>query len=40
MSMTFDTGDPRYLWLNRNLFIAVGRLTGPSALEYLIYRVM
>jgi len=39
MFMTFDTGAPRYLWLNQSLFIAEGRLAGPAEIEYAIYRL-
>lgn len=39
MSMQFDTGAPRYAWLNQHLFIAEGRLVGPGEIEYRIYRV-
>ncbi|TPK95031.1 DUF3237 domain-containing protein [Mesorhizobium sp. B2-4-12] len=34
----FETGDPRYAWLNQSLFVAEGRLSA-GALEYKIYRV-
>ena len=39
MVMAFDTGSPRYAWLTRHLFIAEGRIAGPSEIEYRIYRV-
>lgn len=39
MAMRFDTGDPRYQWLNRSLFLAEGRLLGTGHIEYRIYRV-
>jgi hypothetical protein len=39
MSLTFDTGEPRYAWLNQNLFIAEGRLAGKELLEYRVYCV-
>jgi hypothetical protein len=39
MVMTFDTGSPKYAWLNQSLFLAEGRLLGASELEYEIYRV-
>jgi Protein of unknown function (DUF3237) len=39
MFMSFDTGAERYAWLNRSLFIARGRLAGPSEIEYEIYRL-
>jgi hypothetical protein len=40
MFMNFDTGAARYLWLTQHLFIAEGRLAGPSEIEYRIYRVL
>jgi hypothetical protein len=39
MAMHFDTGAPRYAWLNQHLFVAEGRLTGRDQIEYRIYRV-
>jgi hypothetical protein len=39
MSMHFDTGAPRYSWLNHHLFVARGRLLGTYEIEYEIYRV-
>jgi hypothetical protein len=39
MAMFFDTGAPRYAWLNQHLFIARGRLTADKEIEYQIYRV-
>jgi hypothetical protein len=39
MFMTFDTGAERYAWLNQHLFIAEGRLAGPSEIEYAIYQI-
>src|SRR5689334_2063952 len=38
VAMTFDTGAPRYDWLNQHLFLAEGRLAGKEQLEYLVYR--
>jgi Protein of unknown function (DUF3237) len=35
----FDAGAGRYDWLTRSLFVAEGRMTGPRAIEYAIYRV-
>jgi len=35
----FDAGAGRYNWLTSSLFVAEGRLTGPRAIEYAIYRV-
>ncbi len=34
----FETGDPRYAWLNQSLFVAEGRV-GPGSVEYKVYRV-
>jgi hypothetical protein len=35
----FETGDPRYAWLNHTLFIAEGRVLPGPAVEYRVYRV-
>lgn len=35
----FETGDPRYAWLNQSLFVAEGRI-GPGMVEYKVYRVV
>lgn len=34
----FETGDPRYAWLNQSIFVAEGRI-GPGSVEYKVYRV-
>jgi hypothetical protein len=34
----FETGDPRYSWLNHTVFVAEGRVV-PHAVEYKVYRV-
>ena len=39
MFMRFDTGAPRYSWLNESLFIAEGRLHGTNEVEYAVYRL-
>lgn len=39
MAARFDTGAPRYRWLTRSLFVGEGRLAGPRAIEYRIYRL-
>ena len=39
MAMSFDTGASKYVWLNKHLFIAEGRLIGKEQLEYRVYRV-
>ncbi len=35
----FETGDPRYAWLNRVVAVAEGRLL-PNAVEYRVYEVV
>jgi uncharacterized protein DUF3237 len=37
-SPRLETGDARYAWLNRTLFVAEGR-SGPGRVEYKVYRV-
>jgi hypothetical protein len=37
MVAQFDTGDDRYSWLTRSLFIGEGRLAGDHLIEYTIY---
>jgi hypothetical protein len=39
LSITFDTGDARYNWLNKSLFVAAGRLLDTGRIEYAVYRV-
>ena len=39
LSITFDSGDARYQWLNKSLFVAAGRLLGTGRIEYAVYRV-
>ena len=36
----FEVGAGRYAWLCESLFLGRGRLTGPSAIEYELYRVL
>jgi Protein of unknown function (DUF3237) len=36
----FEVGAGRYAWLAENLFLGRGRLTGPKAIEYELYRVL
>ena len=38
-SPRFETGDPRYAWLNHTLFVAEGRVLPGPAVEYRVYRV-
>lgn len=35
----FEVGVGRYEWLQQSLFLGRGRLTGPKAIEYQLYRV-
>jgi hypothetical protein len=34
-----ETGDPRYAWVNRTLFVAEGRLHPGPVVEYRVHRV-
>jgi Protein of unknown function (DUF3237) len=36
----FIVGQGKYAWLDQNLFIGEGRLSGPKQIEYAIYRVV
>ena len=36
----FEVGAGRYAWLGESLFVGRGRLTGPNAIAYEIYRVL
>jgi Protein of unknown function (DUF3237) len=36
----FEVGAGRYAWLGESLFLGRGRLSGPNAIEYEIYRVV
>lgn len=36
----FEVGAGRYAWLAKSLFIGRGRLTGPGAIAYELYRVL
>jgi hypothetical protein len=35
----FETGDPRYAWLNQSVFVGEGRV-GAGRVEYRVYRVV
>jgi Protein of unknown function (DUF3237) len=35
-----ETGDPRYEWVNRSLFVGEGRLHPGPVVEYRVYRVL
>jgi hypothetical protein len=35
----FESGDPRYAWLNHTVAVGVGRFTGPGKLLYRIYAI-
>lgn len=39
MAPRFEVGADRYAWLRENLFVGRGRLAGPRAITYEIYRV-
>jgi hypothetical protein len=39
MVAQFDTGDDRYAWLTRSLFVAEGRIAGDHRIEYVIHRL-
>lgn len=36
----FEVGAGRYAWLTETLFLGRGRLTGPNAIAYELYRVL
>jgi hypothetical protein len=36
----FEVGAGRYAWLGESLFLGRGRLTGPGAIAYELYRVL
>ena len=36
----FEVGAGRYAWLAESLFLGRGRLNGPKAIEYELYRVL
>jgi hypothetical protein len=36
----FETGDPRYAWLNHTLFVAEGHTRAGRIVEYKVYRVV
>jgi hypothetical protein len=38
-SPRLETGDPRYEWVNRTLFVARGRLHPGPVVEYQVFRV-
>jgi hypothetical protein len=38
-SPRFETGDPRYAWLNQTLFVAEGHIHPGPMVEYRVYRV-
>jgi hypothetical protein len=35
----FETGDPRYAWLNQTVFVAAGHLRSGLVVEYEVFRV-
>lgn len=40
MAPQFEVGVGRYAWLGESLFLGRGRLTGPNAIAYELYRVL
>src|SRR5439155_410211 len=36
----FETGDPRYAWLNQCMFVSEGRILPGRTVEYKCYRVL
>lgn len=40
MAPQFEVGADRYAWLRESLFVGRGRLAGPRAIAYEIYRVL
>ncbi len=40
MAPQFEVAAGRYAWLGESLFLGRGRLTGPNAIAYEIYRVL
>jgi uncharacterized protein DUF3237 len=39
-SPRFETGDPRYAWLNQSMFLAEGHILPGMTVEYKVYRVV
>ncbi|MEN3280824.1 MAG: hypothetical protein V7607_1964 [Solirubrobacteraceae bacterium] len=39
MVLRFETGDDRYAWLTRSIFVAQGRILGTGRVEYAVFRV-
>jgi len=35
----FETGDPRYAWMNTSVFVARGRVREGMGVEYEVFRV-
>ncbi len=35
-----ETGDPRYAWVNRTIFVSQARFPAPGVIEYHVYRVL
>jgi hypothetical protein len=35
-----ETGDARYAWVNRAIFVSEARLPAPGVIEYRVYRVL
>jgi Protein of unknown function (DUF3237) len=39
MTVSFETGDESYRWLNESIFVARGRIRGTGRVEYTIHRL-
>ncbi|WP_250008272.1 DUF3237 domain-containing protein [Actinoplanes sp. M2I2] len=40
VALTVESGDPRYSWVNRALFLAEGRIQPGPAIEYVVHQVL
>ena len=40
MCPQFEVGVGRYAWLSESIFLGCGRLIGPNAIAYELYRVL
>jgi hypothetical protein len=38
-SPRFETSDPRYAWLQQNVFVGQGRITAGPGVEYNLFRI-
>ncbi|GAA0292085.1 DUF3237 family protein [Kineococcus aurantiacus] len=39
LSLTLESGDSRYAWVNESLFVAEGRLLAGPRIEYVVHRL-